>query len=175
MSLSLDASPDAEFLRFAARFCGVSVASAASGPVRARLGKSELHRPATIAKLLARQADREAELLGESPLERAQVAMWVDFAAGLALCPPAAAPAHCAAVDAALQTRTFLVANRVTLADAAVFWAARGAVEKLNSKQRAELVSLVRWFDQLQHTVGVRGFRGLQVLDLGRQQCALQV
>lgn len=176
MSLSLDASRASEFVRFVARFCGVNIASAASGPLRVRLGKNnEIYEPTTIAKHLARQADREAELCGASALEKAQIAMWLDFAAGIGKCPPAAAPTHWKVLENALQTRTYLCANRVTLADAAVFWALYAAVGAFSAKQRAEFVHLVRWFDQVQHTVGVRGFRDLPVVDLSRKQFALTV
>lgn len=176
MSLSLDKSPDAELLRFLARFAGVNTGSAASGPVRVRLGKTnELRQVNTIAKFFARQADREAELCGQDAFEKAQVAMWLDFASGISQCPPQAAPAHWKVLDSALERKTYFAAQRVTLADAALFWSLRSAVAAFSLAQRSTYPNLVRWFDQLQHTVGVRGFRGLDVVDLGRKQFALTV
>ncbi|GAB9475372.1 Glutathione s-transferase [Globisporangium polare] len=176
MSLSLDKSPDAELLRFLARFAGVNTGSASSGPVRVRLGKNnELRQVNSIAKHFARQADRENELCGQDALEKAQVAMWLDFAVGIAQCPPQASVAHWKVLDAALLSKTYFAAHRVTLADAALFWALHEAVSKFSAKQRDEFANLVRWFDQIQHTVGVRGFRDLAVVDLGRKQFALTV
>jgi glutathione S-transferase len=153
MSVSLDQSADAEFLRFVARFCGVNLGSAASGRLRVRLGKStELYEASTIAKYLARFADRENELLGQTPFERAQVAMWLDFARGIQRCPPTAAPTHWQVLESSLQHKTYLAANRVTLADAALFYTLYAAVRGFTHEQRDQFSNLVRWFDQVQHT-----------------------
>ncbi|TYZ68142.1 hypothetical protein PybrP1_000942 [[Pythium] brassicae (nom. inval.)] len=178
MSLSLDKSPEAELLRFLARFAGVSTGSAASGPVRVRLSKSsELRQPLTIARFFCRQADREAELLGADALEQARVAMWLDVAGALARDAKTAAGGreHWQLLKSALQHHTFVAAPRATLADAALFWELRGAVAGFSPAQREEFAAIVRWFDQLQHTVGVRGFRGLDVIALGPKQIALTV
>ncbi|KAG7390194.1 Eukaryotic translation elongation factor 1 epsilon-1 [Phytophthora pseudosyringae] len=173
MSVTLDQSADAEFLRFVARFCGVNLGSAASGRLRVRLGRTtELYEASTIAKYLARFADRELELLGQTPFERAQVAMWLDFARGIQRCPPAAAPTHWQVLEASLQHKTYLAANRVTLADAALFYTLHAAVGGFSQAQRDQFASLVRWFDQVQHTAGVRGFRSLDVVDLSRKPIA---
>ncbi|KAG6976038.1 hypothetical protein JG688_00001760 [Phytophthora aleatoria] len=173
MSVSLDQSADAEFLRFVARFCGVNLGSAASGRLRVRLGKTtELYEPSAIAKYLARLADREHELLGKTPLERAQVAMWLDFARGIQRCPPAAAPTHWQVLEASLQQKTYLAANRVTLADAALFYTLYAAVSGFSPAQRDQFANLVRWFNQVQHTVGVRGFRNFDVVDLSPKSIA---
>lgn len=174
MSLSLDKSPEAELLRFLARFAGVSTGSAASGPVRVRLSKTtELRQPLTIARFFCRQADREAELLGSNALEQARVAMWLDVAGTLAR--ENGSREHWQLLESALQRQTFVAAPRATLADAALFWELRGAVAAFSPAQREEFAGIVRWFDQLQHTVGVRGFRGLDVLALGPKQIALTV
>ncbi|DAZ96856.1 TPA: hypothetical protein N0F65_008287 [Lagenidium giganteum] len=177
MSLSLDKSTDAEFLCFMARFCGVSTGSAASGPIRLRLGKhSELYQPTTIVKHFARQADREAELCGHTALETAHVAMWLDFAAGISKCPPAAHATHWKVLENALAAKTFIAATRATLADAALFWAVYDAVAKFTPAQRSnEYANLTRWFDQVQHTAGVRGFPRFDIVDIGRKQLALTV
>jgi hypothetical protein len=176
MSLSLDKSPEAELLRFLARFCGVATGSAASGPVRVRLAKhTELYQLNTIAKHFARQADREAELVGNTPLEKAQISMWLDFARGITRCPPVAAPAHWKVLETTLQSKTYFAANRVTLADAALFWVLHAAIKGFSAKQRSEFVNLVRWFDQIQHTVGVRGFRDLDLVAVPATQYALTI
>ncbi|KAG1697013.1 hypothetical protein DVH05_017400 [Phytophthora capsici] len=176
MSVSLDQSADAEFLRFVARFCGVNLGSAASGRLRVRIGKTtELYEPTTIAKYLARFADREHELLGQTPFERAQVAMWIDFARGIQRCPPSAAPTHWQVLEASLQQKTYLAANRVTLADAALFYTLHAAVNGFTQAQRDQFANLVRWFDQVQHTAGVRGFRNLDVVDLSQKPVAFTV
>lgn len=176
MSLSLDQSPEAELLRFLARFAGVSTGSAASGPVRVRLSKSsELRQPLTIARFFCRQADREAELLGADALEQARVAMWLDVAAQLLPTETVAAAQLWRQLDDALLHQTFVAAPRATLADAALFWALRGAVAGWAPAQRDAYAAIARWFDQLQHTVGVRGFRGLDLVALGSKQLALTV
>ncbi|KAH7484593.1 hypothetical protein PRIC1_003902 [Phytophthora ramorum] len=173
MSVSLDQSADAEFLRFVGRFCGVNLGSAATGRLRVRLGKStELYEASTIAKYLARFADREHELLGQSPFERAQVAMWIDFARGIQRCPPSASSSHWQVLETSLQQKTYLAANRVTLADAALFWTLHAAVRGFTPAQRDQFSNLVRWFDQVQHTVGVRGFRNVDVIDLQHKPIA---
>ncbi|CAI5737179.1 unnamed protein product [Peronospora destructor] len=173
MSVSLDQSADAEFIRFVARFCGVNLGSAASGRLRVRLGKNtELYEPVTIAKYLARVADRELELLGQTPFERAQVAMWMDFARGIQRCPLSAASSHWLLLESSLQQKTYLAANRVTLADAALFYALHGAISTFTSAQYDQFVDLVRWFDQVQHTAGVRGFGHLDVVDLTHKAIA---
>ncbi|KAJ0409074.1 hypothetical protein P43SY_002208 [Pythium insidiosum] len=177
MSLSLDKSRDAELLRFLARFSGVSTGSAASGPIRVRLAKNnEIYQVNSIAKHFARQADREHELCGNTALEKAQIAMWMDFALGITRCPAAAAPTHWKVLENALQSKTYLAAQRVTLADAALFFVLHTAVASFSAAQRAEFANLVRWFDQVQHTVGVRGFRDLDVVSgLAGPQLALTI
>lgn len=173
MSLSLDKSPGAEFLRFMARFSGVVTGSAATGPVRVRLAKqNELYQLNTIVRHFARQADREAELCGANAFETAQIAMWMDVAQQLLVAPSFTLWGQ---LEAALDTRTYFVANRVTLADGALFWAVYNAVKTLSGKQRAQFVNVLRWFDQLQHTAGVRGFPNLDIVPLERKQYALTV
>ncbi|RLN56072.1 hypothetical protein BBJ29_003034 [Phytophthora kernoviae] len=173
MSVSLDQSADAEFLRFVARFCGMNLGSAATGRLRVRLGKTtELYEPTTIAKYLARAADREHELLGQNPLERATIAMWMDFARGIERCPPAASATHWQVLESSLERKTYLAAERVTLADAALFWTLYKAVSSFSAQQKDQYNNLVRWFDQVQHTVGVRGFRNRDVVDFERKPLA---
>ncbi|CAI5716347.1 hypothetical protein KXD40_003166 [Peronospora effusa] len=173
MSVSLNQSPDADFIRFVARFCGVNLGSAASGRLRVRLGKTtELYDPVTIAKYLARFADRELELLGQTPFERAQVAMWMDVARSIQRCPLSAASSHWLMLENFLQHKTYVAANRVTLADAALFYALHGAISTFTPAQYDQFVNLVRWFDQVQHTVGVRGFKRLDVVDLTHKAIA---
>ncbi|KAG7395594.1 Eukaryotic translation elongation factor 1 epsilon-1 [Phytophthora boehmeriae] len=176
MSVSLDQSADAEFLRFVARFCGVNLGSAASGRLRVRLGKTtELYEPSTIAKYLARAADREHELVGQSALERATVAMWMDFARGVARCSPAASATHWQVLESSLERKTYVAAERVTLADATLFWALYETVSSFTAQQKDQYHNLVRWFDQVQHTVGVRGFRNRDVVDFERKPLAFTV
>ena len=166
MSVALDQSADAAFVRFVARFCGVNLGSAASGRLRLRLGKhTELYEPVTIAKYLARCADRELELLGQTPFERAQVAMWMTFARGIQRCPLSTASSHWLMLSNSLQRKTYLVANRVTLADAALFYALHGTIRTFTPAQYDEFADLVRWFDQVQHTAGVQGFGHLDIVD----------
>uniref|UniRef100_A0AAV1UDK4 GST C-terminal domain-containing protein n=1 Tax=Peronospora matthiolae TaxID=2874970 RepID=A0AAV1UDK4_9STRA len=165
MSVSLDQSTDAEFVRFVARFCGVNLSSAASGRLRVRFSNSmELHEPTTIAKYLTRWANREHELLGETAFERALVAMWLDFAHRLQHCTSSQAFALWKVLENSLQQKTYLVGNRVTLADAALFYVLHGSISSFQSVQQKQFVNLVRWFDQVQHTAGVRGFRDLEVI-----------
>ncbi|TDH67232.1 hypothetical protein CCR75_002162 [Bremia lactucae] len=173
MSVSLDQSADAEFLRFVARFCGVSLGSAASGRLRVRLGKmNELYEPSTIAKYLARSADRENELLGQTPLERARVAMWITFARNIQRCPPSSVSAHLQMLEEYLQQKTYVAANRITLADASLFYTLYATVRDFLPAQRNQFVNLIRWFDQVQHTAGVQGFRNFDVIDISPSRIA---
>jgi translation elongation factor 1 epsilon-1 len=176
MSLSLDTSHEAEFLRFAARFCGVNTASAASGPIRLRLGKTcEIHQLNAIAKYFARAIDREAELCGATSLEKAHISMWLDFASGISHCPPSASATHWKVLETNLQTKTYFAGNRVTLADAALFWVLYPGIKKLSPKEKEQWTNLLRWFDQIQHTVGVRGFKNLDLIEMNHQQIAFTV
>ncbi|CAH0481718.1 unnamed protein product [Peronospora belbahrii] len=176
MSVSLDQSTDAAFVRFVARFCGVNLGSAASGRLRVRIGKNiELYEPSTIAKYLARFADREHELLGQTPFERAQVAMWLDFARSIQRFLPPALPSHWQVLENSLQQRTYLVANRVTLADASLFYSLHGVVSNFTPAQRDQFINLMRWFDQVQHTAGVQGFPNFDVIDIEHKALAFTV
>ncbi|CEG43877.1 Glutathione S-transferase [Plasmopara halstedii] len=167
MSISLDQSADAEFVRFIARVCGVNLGSAGSGRLRVRLSKTiEIYEPSTISKYLARFADREDELLGQTPFERAQVAMWIAFARGIQRCSPSNASTFWQILEAFLIKKTYLAADRLTLADASVFYALHAAVSSYSPTQRDQFANLVRWFDQVQHTAGVQGFRNFDVIDL---------
>ncbi len=63
----------------------------------------------------------------------------------------------------------------MTLADAALFWVLYPEVKKMAPKQKQEFVNIMRWFDQVQHTVGVRGFTSVEIVDFGRKPLAFTV
>ncbi|ETV98739.1 hypothetical protein H310_08815 [Aphanomyces invadans] len=163
MSLSLDKSADATFLRFAARFCGVKTSSAAHGEIRLKVGNVLLHQPNTIVRYFARAADRELELIGQNALEQAEIAHYMDVATTLRSSDPVNPVMHWEALDKALVSKVYLVGNRPTLADASMFWSLYGAFHQAKASL-APFVNLRRWFNQIQHTVGVCGFPDVDVV-----------
>ncbi|RHZ42663.1 hypothetical protein DYB28_007774 [Aphanomyces astaci] len=163
MSLSLDKSADATFLRFAARFCGVKTSSAAHGEIRLKVGNVLLHQPNTIVRHFARAADRELELTGQNALEQAEIAHYMDVATTLRGTDPINPVVHWEALDKALASKVYFVGNRPTLADATLFWSVHAAFQQSNARL-APFVNLRRWFNQIQHTVGVRGFPDVDVV-----------
>lgn len=165
MSLCLDRSDRSEYLKFIARFCGVSTASAGMGSIRLRVGKKsttnlvQLH---TIVRYFARASDREDELLGHTPLEIGQIAQWLSFVSNLldgTSCPAKAAQAHLKVLNQVLSNRVYFVSNRPTLADACLFWIVYSYLENLKSpKVTRDYVHVCRWFDLMQHSLGIMGF-----------------
>ncbi|RHY15917.1 hypothetical protein DYB36_008639 [Aphanomyces astaci] len=160
---SLDKSADATFLRFAARFCGVKTSSAAHGEIRLKVGNVLLHQPNTIVRHFARAADRELELTGQNALEQAEIAHYMDVATTLRGTDPINPVVHWEALDKALASKVYFVGNRPTLADATLFWSVHAAFQQSNARL-APFVNLRRWFNQIQHTVGVRGFPDVDVV-----------
>ncbi|KAG7400779.1 hypothetical protein PHYBOEH_004293 [Phytophthora boehmeriae] len=98
--------------------------------------------------------------------------MWMDFAWGVERCPSAASATHWQALEISLERKTYVAAERVTLADATLFWALYEAVSSFTAQQKDQYHNLVRWFDQVQHTVGVRVFRNRDAVDLERKPLA---
>lgn len=173
MSLSLDQSDTATYLRFVARFCGVSTNSASFGPIRLRLGKTETFECNTIIRFFARQSEREAELYGKDALEKASTSMWLERSYRLNSATEKEINEFLEELDALLACRTYFVADRVTLADAVLFYALYPLVKKYcagenrkgNIKEMEErYLHIIRWFDQIQHTVGVQGFASREVI-----------
>ncbi|OQR94350.1 hypothetical protein ACHHYP_01405 [Achlya hypogyna] len=174
MSLSLDKSEESAFLRFAARFCGVKTSSAAHGDIRLKLGNVVLNESNTIVRYFARAADRELELLGATPLEQAEIAEWMSVAANQRANESLNNKGQWDLLDAHLATRVYFVATRPTLADATLFWVVYKAFAK-NATIVDKHANLRRWFNQLQHTVGIRGFESTPLLDLPVHQHLLMV
>lgn len=83
----------------------------------------------TINALCRSLCEKSKELRGETPLERAQVAMWQSYALTKKSSPP---------LD--LRSRSYLVGQRMTLADVVVFLSCDGVVGP----------NELRWFRQIQ-------------------------
>ncbi|CAK4075039.1 unnamed protein product [Aphanomyces euteiches] len=163
MSLSLDKSDESLFLRFAARFCGVKTSSASHGDIRLKVSNVVMNQPNTIARYFGRAADREVELCGQDALEQAEIVHWMDVATALRHPEPLNPAVQWEAMDKALASRVYFVGNRPTLADAALFWSIHRAF-KTKPADLAKYVNVRRWFNQVQHTVGVRGFADVDIL-----------
>ncbi len=93
--------------------------------------------PVAIAQYLAEVTD--SRLLGTQELDQASVLDWL-----LAPIP------GLAELNAALQTRTFLVSQAMTLADIHVFAAVRHAFVQLTRAQQLECLNVTRWFVHVQ-------------------------
>ncbi|KAF0682811.1 Aste57867_25110 [Aphanomyces stellatus] len=174
MSLCLDKSDESTFLRFAARFCGVKTSSAAHGDIRLKVGNIVMNQPNTIVRYFARTADREAELNGQDALEQAAVAHWMDVATSLRGTEPLNPAVHYDAMEKHLANVVYFVGNRPTLADATLFWSLHRAFST-NDAALANLTNIRRWFNQIQHTVGVRGFADVDIVPLPVQPTILIV
>nr|CCA19607.1 conserved hypothetical protein [Albugo laibachii Nc14] len=182
MSLSLDQSDTATYLRFVARFCGVSTNSASFGPIRLRLGKTETFECNTIIRFFARRSEREAELYGKDALEKASASMWLERSRQLNSATEEELNDFLEELDSYLAKRTYIVADRVTLADAVLFYALYPCVKdstaagnregNLNDSEPRHL-NVIRWFDQIQHTVGVQGFPSREVVHFKRKDISV--
>ena len=138
MSLSLDQSDTATYLRFVARFCGVSTNSASFGPIRLRLGKTETFECNTIIRFFARQSEREAELYGKDALEKASTSMWLERSYRLNSATEKEINEFSEELDALLACRTYFVADRVTLAYAVQFYALYPCVKDFTAAGNTE-------------------------------------
>jgi len=170
MSLCLDKSEEANFLRFCARFCGVKTSSAASGEIRLRVGNTVLQESNTIIRYFARAADREVELLGVDAFEKASIAQALSIASDARR--NGNLDLILRTLNQELTTKTYLVGNRVTLADAVFFWVVYYAFAS-KKQNPTKFSNISRWLDQIQNTVGVRGFADIQLLDLKAQDHVL--
>lgn len=157
MSLSLDQSEQSNYLRFFARYIGTSAtATATNGPIRLTLGReAKLVQINTILHYLVKSVDREMELLGTTAFEKASISQWMSFA--VAILPhdcPQAGTKFVEMLETTLTTKTYIIGNRVTLADLSMFW----IVSKLvNDAIFTKSIHVKRWFNQMQHEGGIMG------------------
>lgn len=176
MSLSLDKSERSDFIRFCSRFCGSNAAAkASSGPVRLKLGRqATLCQINTIIRYLVRAVDAEDEFLGGDALERAQVAQWMSFALNLldGVCPSGAAN-HLKVLNVVLETKTYFVGNRSSMADAALFWIVSKDLKSMSENEWKQFPNVCRWFDLLQRASGIRGSKYHELLALPMPQWRL--
>eukprot|EP00741_Cyanophora_paradoxa_P002146 tig00000553_g2081.t1 len=105
--------------------------------------------------LLEGHADA-ASLIGGSPIETAEVQQWLPFGS-TRLGDDAAQSASLEALNVQLLSRVYLVANRFTLADAAVYAALHPILAAVAEADRGKQYGNVwRWFDCVQNDPRVR-------------------
>jgi len=115
-----------------------------------RINGDVVKEPNAMARAVAKAVD--PALGGIKPVEQAQVAQWQAWA-GLGA-------SQWEELDQALATRSFLAGQRLTLADVQVYFALAKGVEQSFPGPMGGLVHVLRWFDQVQHSLRGAAFAG---------------
>ncbi|EDO44633.1 predicted protein [Nematostella vectensis] len=93
------------------------------------------------------------KLLGESPLERAQIDQWLEYWQ-IEMIPALDNKAQMKAIlqelDWQLQHRVFLVGHRLSLADVMLFMTLHTSVTEMSCQEREQLINVSRWFSTVQ-------------------------
>ena len=122
---------------------------------------AELKQFNTLARQIAQQSSKKTDMLGATPLHKAQVAQWLSYASGADDLEP-----HLAGLNDFLAGRSFIVGDALSLADLGLYWNAHGAMaarvkaaggDDGAAKLQKQLPHLCRWFNQVQNTQGVTG------------------
>jgi methionine--tRNA ligase beta chain len=109
----------------------------------------------TILEELVRVSGQTQSLLGTDPVERAQIIQWITYAAknhrnmGIAAME----------LNVIFQKSTFLVGDRITLADLVLFWCAHPFLESIPAGKWASgsgPKSLARWYKSVEHSTLVK-------------------
>jgi len=118
-------------------------------------GKTVRHTNAILRRLASTM---DSTLTGSNFVEAAQVDSWLEWASLEVdhhdLCKEEAMAPICAALEGQLKSRTFLVGQRLTIADISVSMSVKYAVEKIGAeKLREKYPNAIRWAQTCYHQV----------------------
>lgn len=114
-----------------------------------------LSQPSTILYLLSHKSRFSAALENGTAAGKAEVEQWLSFAAQRDY--KVADQGSLQTLNKHLESRTFLAAANVTLADLALLPAVHGWIKAASGKDRLQLCNITRWFDHCQHLPGLVG------------------
>lgn len=122
-------------------------------PVLATKDSGILTQPLAMMNYLASKSKHAKILQHSDPVGRAMVDQWLDFAAKKNFCISDVESLE--VINNHLESRTFMVASNVTLADLALYPAVHTWIATASHENRVKLCNVTRWFDHMQHLPGV--------------------
>ncbi|RUS25304.1 hypothetical protein BC938DRAFT_472352 [Jimgerdemannia flammicorona] len=136
---------------------GLTIVEAAGAVAVLELDGQKIEGNNTVSKYLAAHAT-EKHLLGVSDVDHAEVDQWLTWTnTTLKVANKKELITELKFLDDHLVTRTYLIANRLTLSDLVVY---ANVHPNAKSLKPSTLPNLVRWFDLIQH-IAVEGQRAL--------------
>ncbi|KAJ2765352.1 G4 quadruplex nucleic acid binding protein, partial [Coemansia nantahalensis] len=126
----------------------LSVAAAADQLSRLDLDGQRVEGTNSVAQLLAAKYD--GALAGVSDADKAEVSQWMTMSARHG---PSERQVFAQTINGHLAKRTFLVGDRLSLADIVTFGNVHAYVDSLTGQKRFALCHLSRWFDLVQHSL----------------------
>ncbi|KAJ2082965.1 G4 quadruplex nucleic acid binding protein [Coemansia sp. RSA 988] len=126
----------------------LSVDAVADRLSRLELGSKSVEGTNAVAQTLAAKYD--SALAGSSDADRADISQWMTMSARHG---PVERQAFSQLIDSHLAQRTFLVGDRLSLADLVAFGNVHAFMGSLSSQKRFALCNFSRWFDLVQHTL----------------------
>ncbi|KAJ2610279.1 G4 quadruplex nucleic acid binding protein [Coemansia sp. RSA 1365] len=143
----------------------LSVDAVADQLSRLELGGTSVEGTNAVAQTLAAKYD--SALAGSSEADRADISQWMTMSARHG---QAERQAFSQLIDNHLAQRTFLVGDRLSLADLVAFGNVHTFMGSLSSQKRFALCNFSRWFDLVQHTLPAGSLEkaglGLVAIDL---------
>ncbi|KAJ1726757.1 G4 quadruplex nucleic acid binding protein [Coemansia biformis] len=127
---------------------GLSVDAVADKLSRLDLDGQRAEGANSVAQLLAAKYD--GALAGASDADRAEVSQWMTMSARHG---PSERQVFAHTINGHLAQRTFLVGDRLTLADIVTFGNIHAYMDSLTSQKRFALCHFSRWFDLVQHSL----------------------
>jgi len=116
-------------------------------------GSGLLTQPGAILKCLAGSSQYTKILENVTPLGKAEIDQWLSFLAQRDYAVTDAAAIK--TLNGHLQTRTFMAANNVTLADLGTYPAVHQWMVGASAEERLAHCNVTRWFDHIQHLPGI--------------------
>ncbi|CDJ41651.1 multisynthetase complex auxiliary component p43, putative [Eimeria tenella] len=135
---------------------GANAAKAAGQTPRLYTPDGELHEPVTIIHYLCDKSDSREVLLGpEKNIQaQAEVDQWFSFCASR--CFQIASSNDFNEFNTALQLRTFLCGNNLSLADLVAMASLYSAMRRASLKELQVYKNVTRWFSHMQNLPGIK-------------------
>ncbi|XP_046386286.1 eukaryotic translation elongation factor 1 epsilon-1 [Ischnura elegans] len=122
--------------------------------------------PMSSILYLARQSSR-SKVTGLSPDEEAEIRQWLEFGLLISQCTNnLIRRSMLKTLNEFISSRTFLVGNRMTVADVLMYQVLFSCMVEMNYAEKEQLLHLGRWFNFIQNDEMVR--QGNKLVHVGR-------
>ncbi|XP_050315182.1 eukaryotic translation elongation factor 1 epsilon-1-like [Anthonomus grandis grandis] len=117
----------------------------------------------TINIIFTLLKESKSTLGGKDPIEEALIHQWLDYALvyGVNANNNQSIQSLLQQLDGILATKTYLVGNRLTIADAFLYYVLLNIMTNLTYLEKEKYINVSRWFDNIQQDAQLRQKNGM--------------